>query len=63
MTVPGFLDLLAVLGVEPRHSRPRVSNDPPFSEAPFKTLNYQPDVPGRFRDINCSTSGWANEKG
>jgi putative transposase len=50
MTAHGFLDLLAELGVDPSHSRPRVSNDNAFSEAQFKTLKYQPDFPGRFRD-------------
>jgi putative transposase len=50
MTAHGFLDLLAVLGVDRSHSRPRVSNDNPFSEAQFKTLKYQPDFPGRFHD-------------
>jgi putative transposase len=38
MTAHGFLDLLAELGVDPSHSRPRVSNDNTFSEAHFKTL-------------------------
>jgi hypothetical protein len=33
MTTRGFLDLLAELKVEPSHSRPRVSNDNPFSES------------------------------
>ena len=51
MTAHGFLDLLAELGVDPSHSRPRVSNDNAFSEAQFKTLKYQPDFPGRFRDV------------
>jgi putative transposase len=51
MTAHGFLDLLAELGVDPSHSRPRVSNDNAFSEAHFKTLKYQPDFPGQFRDI------------
>lgn len=51
MTAHGFLDLLAALGVDPSHSRPRVSNDHAFSEAQFKTLQYQPDFPGCFRDL------------
>ena len=51
MTAHGFLDLLAELGVDSSHSRPRVSNDNAFSEAQFKTLKYQPDFPGRFRDV------------
>lgn len=33
------------LGVTPSYSRPRVSNDNPFSEAAFRTCKYQPDFP------------------
>jgi len=51
MTAIGFVDLLAELGVKRSLSRPRVSNDNPFSESCFKTIKYQPDFPGRFRDI------------
>lgn len=51
MTSHGFAELLAALGVERSYSRPRVSDDNPFSEAHFHTLKYQPDYPGRFRDI------------
>jgi transposase InsO family protein len=40
--------LLATLGVQRSFSRPRVSDDNPFSEAQFKTLKYQPDYPGKF---------------
>ena len=40
--------LLASLGASRSFSRPRVSDDNPFSEAQFKTLKYQPDYPGRF---------------
>jgi len=40
--------MFADLGVDASHSRPRVSNDNPFSEAQFKTLKYQPDFPERF---------------
>jgi putative transposase len=36
------------LGVTPSHSRPRVSNDNPFSEAQFKTLKHHPGYPDRF---------------
>ena len=60
MTAHGFLDLLAELGVDPSHSRPRVSNDNAFSEAQFKTLKYQPDFPGRFRDIEHARA-WCSE--
>jgi len=50
MTSHGFADLLAELGVERSYSRPRVSNDNPFSESAFHTVKQQPDYPGRFRD-------------
>ena len=51
MTAVGFGDLLAELGADRSLSRPRVSNDNPFSESQFKTVKSQPDYPGRFRDI------------
>ncbi len=35
------------LGIEPSHSRPRVSNDNPFSEAAFRTCKYRPDFPAK----------------
>lgn len=35
------------LGVIPSFSRPRVSDDNPFSEALFRTLKYRPDYPRR----------------
>ncbi len=43
--------LLADLGVIKSHSRPRVSNDNPYSEAQFKTLKYCPDFPSRFGSL------------
>jgi putative transposase len=51
MTSHGFTGLLAELGASTSLSRPRVSNDNPFSESCFKTTKQQPDYPGRFRDI------------
>ena len=44
-------ELLADLGVAKSHSRPRCSNDNPFSEAQYKTLKYRPDFPDRFGSI------------
>jgi putative transposase len=41
--------LLADLGMTKTHSRPHVSNDNPFSEAHFKTLNYCPQFSGAIR--------------
>lgn len=60
MTAAGFVDLLAQLGMDRSLSRPRVSNDNPFSEACFKTVKYQPDYPGRFRDLSHARR-WCSE--
>jgi putative transposase len=60
MTALGFIDLLAQLGVERSLSRPRVSNDNPFSESCFKTVKYQPDYPGRFRNA-AHARAWFSE--
>lgn len=43
--------LLASLGVRRSHSRPRVSNDNPYSEAQFRTLKYCPAFPERFGSL------------
>ena len=43
--------LFADLGVTKSHSRPRVSNDNPYSESHFKTLKYRPDFPSRFGSL------------
>jgi putative transposase len=45
-------ELFVDLGVAASFSRPRVSNDNPFSEAQFKTLKYRPDFPDRFDGID-----------
>lgn len=43
--------MLATLGVTRSLSRPKVSNDNPYSESQFKTLKYRPDFPDRFGSI------------
>ncbi len=48
MTSKTVATLLADLEVTRSHSRPRVSNDNPYSEAWFKTLKYAPIFPERF---------------
>lgn len=52
MIAHGYLDQMRELDVTCSHSRPRVSNDNPFSESQFKTQKYQPDYPGRFQDVH-----------
>ena len=61
-------ELLVDLGVAASFSRPRVSNDNPFSEAQFKTLKYRPDFPERFAGIEHARThlreffGWYNDE-
>ncbi|TDQ89540.1 hypothetical protein C7412_115173 [Paraburkholderia silvatlantica] len=42
-----MLATLENLGVVASFSRPRVSNDTPFAESPFRTRKYRPDYPRR----------------
>lgn len=52
MTSQTFKAKLADLGIKASHSRPRVSNDNPFSEAMFRTLKYCPQWPSQgFADL------------
>lgn len=47
-----MLATLQSLGIMPSFTRPRVSDDNPFSEALFRTLKYRPNYPyGPFKDI------------
>jgi putative transposase len=48
MTSKTVAQLLADLEVTRSHSRPKVSNDNPYSEAWFKTLKYASTFPDRF---------------
>lgn len=47
-----FLATLDFLGVLRSHSRPRVSNDNPYSESLFKTLKYKAGYPNSFETID-----------
>lgn len=51
MTSKSVADLLEDLAVTRTHSRPKTSNDNPFSEAWFKTLKYAPVFPERFASL------------
>ena len=55
MTAKCTAQLLADLGVTQSLSRPRVSNDNPYSEAHFKTVKYHPGFPGR--SAACAPAG------
>jgi len=51
MTSKPVSELMIDLGISRSHSRPRCSNDNPYSEAQFKTLKYMPDFPDRFGSL------------
>lgn len=51
MTSKTVAALLSDLEVTKSHSRPRVSNDNPFSESWFKTLKFAPVFPERFASV------------
>jgi transposase InsO family protein len=59
--------LLADLGVTRSHSRPKVSNDNPYSESQFKTLKHHPTFPDRFGSLADARAfcqpffGWYNQ--
>lgn len=49
------------LGVVTSHSRPRVSNDNPYSEALFKTVKYCPQWPTQGFDDLASARAWVDD--
>jgi transposase InsO family protein len=53
-----FLATMQRLGVVPSFSRPRVSNDNPYSESLFKTLKYRPEYPGKPFESLEQASEW-----
>lgn len=56
-----MLATLQKLGVVPSFSRPRVSDDNPYSESLFKTLKYCPEYPSKpFASID-EANAWVNK--
>jgi transposase InsO family protein len=56
-----MLAKLRVLGIIPSFSRPRVSDDNPFSEALFRTLKYRPNYPdGPFASLEVAQA-WVDD--
>jgi putative transposase len=55
-------------GVTKSHSRPKTSNDNPYSESQYKTLKYRHDFPGRFGSLEDARAWctqfltWYNEE-
>jgi transposase InsO family protein len=60
MRSKGLGQLLADLGVDKSFSRPRVSDDNPYSESQFKTIKYRPGFPERFGSIEHAESECRN---
>jgi putative transposase len=52
MTSKPVTALLADMDIIKSHSRPKVSNDNPYSEAQFKTLKYCPVFPEKFDSLD-----------
>jgi len=52
MKAATFMATLEKLGIQSSFSRPRVSNDNPYSESLFKTMKYRPIYPNKgFKDL------------
>jgi putative transposase len=60
MTSQSVALLRSDLGGVKTHSRPYVSADHPYAEAPFKTLKYRPGFPDRFSSL-AAARGFCQE--
>ena len=56
-----MLATLHRLGVTPSFSRPRVSNDNPYSEALFRTMKYRPEYPSRPFETIAQAKSWIDQ--
>lgn len=61
MKAATFQTTLEKLGVQSSFSRPRVSNDNPYSEALFKTMKYRPQYPFKGFKTLEEAREWVNE--
>jgi putative transposase len=59
MKAATFQVLLETLGIQSSYSRPRVSNDNPYSEAMFRTLKYRPEYPYKGFETIEAAREWA----
>lgn len=55
MTAGSVADLMTKLAITRSHSRPKTSNDNPYSEAHFRTLKYDAYFPETFADLAAAT--------
>jgi putative transposase len=56
-----MLETLYELGVKPSRSRPRVSNDNPYSESIFRTCKYRPDYPAKGFPCLADAREWCKK--
>jgi putative transposase len=56
-----MLSTLQRLGIVPSFSRPRVSNDNPYSESLFRTLKYRPSYPSKPFQSLLEAREWAHD--
>lgn len=56
-----MLATLQKLGVVPSFSRPRVSDDNPYSEALFRTMKYRPEYPSKPFETIEDAQAWVDE--
>lgn len=61
MKAATFLGTLEKLGVQSSFSRPRVSNDNPYSESLFKTLKYMPKYPDKGFESLSKAREWVKD--
>ena len=61
MKAATFMATLEKIGIQSSFSRPRVSNDNPYSESLFKTMKYRPVYPNQgFKDL-AEAREWVSE--
>jgi putative transposase len=53
-----FIETLRRLEIKSSYSRPRVSNDNPYSESLFKTCKYRPEYSGKGYETISSARNW-----
>lgn len=61
MKAATFQTTLETLGIQRSYSRPRVSNDNPYSESIFRTLKYRPEFPEHGFESLEATRVWVKQ--
>ena len=61
MKASTFQATLETLGIQRSYSRPRVSNDNPYSESMFRTLKYRPEYPEKGFETIEDARAWVQK--